>query len=66
MKPVQKPKLTLSKKTVTVLSNQHQQQIQGGANAQGAYSAWQSFWECNTITCCSVPACSLWDCEIQL
>jgi hypothetical protein len=64
MKESQKSKLKLNKKTVTILSNVQQLQVRGGEKAANG-SSFHSMWECNTITCCSIPFCSLWDCEEQ-
>ncbi|THU34974.1 hypothetical protein FAM09_23585 [Niastella caeni] len=61
MKEVKKSKLRLDKKVVTILNDEQQQQVQGGIKA-GAISNFESFWACDTIFCCSVPACSLFDC----
>jgi len=63
MKEVKQSKLRLNKKTVSVLSNAQQMQVQGGVKA--AAGSFHSMWGCDTITCCSIPFCSLYDCEPQ-
>lgn len=65
MKSIQKPKLSLNKKTVSVLSNAQQEQVKGGLAAAANGTWWHSAWGCDTITCCSVPFCSVWDCNEQ-
>ncbi|THU34975.1 hypothetical protein FAM09_23590 [Niastella caeni] len=65
MKEVKKSTLRLNKKTVTILSNVQQMQVKGGEKAALASGSFHSMWGCDTISCCSIPFCSLYDCDQQ-
>jgi|GEM_PF-3072803 len=67
MKHKQHSRLTLNKKTISVLSNAQRQQINGGVKDEESIQSWfRSMIECNTITCCSIPFCSVGPCGEQV